>query len=161
MALFNDFLAFSTFVLDLAPLYTALGKMSDHTRQVSGNMIAYALMSFWIMLMRCFSGVDARSLPPRCIISHRGWLSALASFSHLALSWLHTMPHLPCQCVVVAMSSRHLACVSPALCDAQCTMKEPTIVRWWFTVKHKRNGGWEFLFNMHQIKNSDENYLHA
>ena len=161
MALFNYFLAFSTFELDLAPLYTAQGKASDHTRQVSGNMIANAFMSFWIMLMRFLSGVDARSLPPRWIIRHRGWLSALASISHVAQSWLHTMPRLPYQCVVVAVSSRHLARMSPALRDAQCTMEEPIIVRSWFTVKYKKNGGQEFLFNMHRIKNSDQNYLHA
>ena len=139
--MFNDFLAFSILALDLAPLYSALGKMSDHIMHVSGNKNEYDLTSFCIIAIKFFKGVDAKSFPPRCIMSQRGCLSALASGSHAALSWLHTMPRLPCQCVVVAVSSRHLTCVSPALRAAQCTMEEPTMVRSWFTEKYKKMGG--------------------
>ena len=51
------------------------------------------------------------------------------------------MPRLPCQCVVVDESSRHLARVSAALRAAQCTMDDPTMARSWLSEKHQKKGG--------------------
>ena len=37
--MFNDFLDFSTLALEIAPLYAALGRMSDQMIHVSGNSL--------------------------------------------------------------------------------------------------------------------------
>jgi hypothetical protein len=145
MALFNDFLDFSTLAFEIAPLYTALGKMSDHIIHISGNKFEYAFTSFWIIWIKFFKGEDAKSFPPRRIISHRGCLFAFAICSHAALSWLHTMPRLPSQYVVVAVSRLHLACTPLALRSAQYTMEEPTMDRSLLTEKYEKMGGREFF----------------